>query len=100
MTPLDPAATPTAGPKPSAAGGPAFHLLRLRVQNYRNFRAVDCALGPHVVLFGENAAGKSNLIRALRLVLDPDLPDSERRLDADDFWHGIDPFRGNEVSIS
>jgi putative ATP-dependent endonuclease of OLD family len=52
------------------------------------------------VLFGENAAGKSNLLRALRLVLDPDLPDSERRLEAEDFWSGGTAYGGTEVVIS
>jgi len=41
------------------------------------------------VILGENQIGKTNLIYALRLVLDPSLPDSARQLRADDFWDGI-----------
>lgn len=38
---------------------------------------------------GENKVGKSNLIHALRLVLDPTLPDSARQLKMEDFWDGL-----------
>ncbi len=77
-----------------------MRLLRLRIQNYRNFKHVDCGLGSHVVLLGENGVGKSNLLRGLRLLLDPDLPDSERYLDEDDFWAGGPQFGGSEIVIS
>lgn len=79
---------------------PRFSFARIQIRNFRNFREADCKLGPHLVIFGENAAGKSNFLRALRLVLDPDLPDSERRLDAADFWSGGPAFGGTEVIIS
>lgn len=85
---------------PASPKAPRFSFARIQIKNYRNFREVDCKLGPHVVLFGENAAGKSNLLRALRLVLDPDLPDSERRLETEDFWSGGTAFAGTEVVIS
>ena len=85
---------------PASPKAPRFSFARIQIKNYRNFREVDCKLGPHIVLFGENAAGKSNLLRALRLVLDPDLPDSERRLEAEDFWSGGTAFGGTEVAIS
>jgi putative ATP-dependent endonuclease of OLD family len=52
------------------------------------------------VLLGENGAGKSNFLHAIRLVLDPSLPDSERKLDADDFWNGAPPFAGADVVVS
>ncbi|HVY31273.1 MAG TPA: AAA family ATPase [Polyangiaceae bacterium] len=85
---------------PASPTAPRFSFARIQIKNYRNFREVDCKLGSHVVLFGENAAGKSNLLRALRLVLDPDLPDSERRLETEDFWSGGTAFAGTEVVIS
>jgi putative ATP-dependent endonuclease of the OLD family len=40
------------------------------------------------VIVGENGVGKSNLLHALRLVLDPDLPDLRRRLQPDDVHDG------------
>jgi putative ATP-dependent endonuclease of OLD family len=40
-------------------------------------------------VLGENKVGKTNLLFALRLILDPSLPDSARRLWLDDFWDGL-----------
>jgi putative ATP-dependent endonuclease of OLD family len=40
-------------------------------------------------VLGENKVGKTNLLFALRLILDPTLPDSMRRLRLDDFWDGL-----------
>ncbi len=77
-----------------------MHLLRVKIQNFRNFHDIECRFGRHVVLLGENGAGKSNLLHALRLVLDPDLPDSARSLEAEDFWSGTTPFAGTEIIIT
>lgn len=77
-----------------------MRLLRLQIDNFRNFKHVDCRLGCQVVLLGENGVGKSNLLHALRLVLDADLPESERYLQAEDFWAGATPFAGTEIVVS
>ena len=66
-----------------------MRISRLQLQNFRNFRDLDIALGEHVVIVGENGVGKSNLIQALRLVLDPALPDTHRALREEDFWDGL-----------
>jgi putative ATP-dependent endonuclease of OLD family len=50
---------------------------------------MDVKLGEHAVVLGENKVGKTNLLFALRLILDPSLPDSARRLRLDDFWDGL-----------
>lgn len=63
----------------------ALHISRLHIKNFRNF--ANCEIDPFpapAVIVGENGVGKSNLLHALRLVLDPDLPDSARRLRAED----------------
>jgi putative ATP-dependent endonuclease of OLD family len=53
------------------------------------------------VVVGENGAGKPNLLHALRLVLDPSLPDTARQLGAEDFWDGFDaPFGGEEITVA
>lgn len=84
----------------------ALHISRLRIVNFRNF--ADCEIAPFpspAVIVGENGVGKSNLLHALRLVLDPDLPDSARRLRAEDIHDGArGPFGaglggGAEVSV-
>ena len=60
----------------------------LQVRNFRNL-ANDLRLLPGTVLVGENRTGKSNLIHALRLVLDPTLSGVDRQLSRDDFWDGL-----------
>lgn len=63
----------------------ALHISRLRISNFRNF--AECEIDPFpapAVIVGENGVGKSNMLHALRLVLDPDLPDSARRLRNED----------------
>ncbi|WP_433496837.1 ATP-dependent nuclease [Sphaerimonospora sp. CA-214678] len=65
--------------------GGYMHIRRVHISNFRNFR--DLTIDPfprNAVLVGENGIGKSNLIHALRLVLDPDLPDSARLLRIED----------------
>ena len=75
-----------------------MHICHIRVTNLRNFRYLDVALGPKLVVVGENNVGKSNLLFALRLILDPTLPDSARYLREDDFWDGLaDPVKAHEV---
>jgi putative ATP-dependent endonuclease of OLD family len=65
-------------------------LSKLSIRNLRNFAAIDIPLSGSVVLLGENRVGKSNLLFAIRLVLDPALPDSARQLKLSDFWDGCD----------
>jgi len=67
-----------------------MRISRVRIENFRNFRLLDVKLGEHAVVVGENKVGKSNFLHALRLVLDPTLPDSARQLRTEDFWDGIE----------
>ena len=57
-----------------------MRISRIQISNFRNFASVDFSVGHHSVIVGENKIGKSNLVYALRLVLDPSLPDSARKL--------------------
>jgi len=66
-----------------------MRIIRIQINNFRNFECVDVAVGQNLVIMGENKVGKSNFIHALRLVLDPTLPDSARQLRIEDFWDGI-----------
>jgi putative ATP-dependent endonuclease of OLD family len=72
-----------------------MRITRITITNFRNFEALDVRLADHSVIVGANAVGKSNLLYALRLVLDPSLPDTARHLRTEDFWDGIPrPIRG------
>jgi putative ATP-dependent endonuclease of OLD family len=66
-----------------------MYLSRIRIENFRNFRDLDVALGGNAVIVGENRVGKSNLLFAMRLIFDPSLPDSGRQLGLADFWDGL-----------
>lgn len=68
------------------------------IKNFRNFKKCEVNLGQNIVLIGENKAGKSNFITALRLVLDPL---QNRQLEADDFWGGSGyPFDGRSIQVT
>lgn len=64
-------------------------ISKILIRNFRNFRHLEVALDDHAVFVGPNDIGKSNLLHALRLVLDPALPDTARQLRSDDFWDGL-----------
>lgn len=79
-----------------------MRISRIYIKNFRNFAKLDVGLGEHAVVVGENKIGKSNLLFALRLVLDPSLPDSTRKLREEDFWDGLErPFGPDQcITIS
>ena len=79
-----------------------MRFSRLKITNFRNFHKFDVTLGPDLVVVGENGVGKSNLIDALRLLVDPTFPDSARQLKEEDFWDGLErPLRSKDkITIS
>ena len=60
-------------------------LRRVRIRAYRSAADVELRLGPVVALVGEARAGKSNLLRAVRALLDPTAP-----VDPEDVRHDQD----------
>ncbi|WP_293001573.1 AAA family ATPase [Mycobacterium sp.] len=66
-----------------------MRITRLRILNFRNLADIDLKLIPGTVVVGENRAGKSNLIDAMRLVLDPHLSYADQQLSREDFWDGL-----------
>lgn len=76
-----------------------MYLANLIIQNFRNFQIINIPLNGNIVLLGENRVGKSNLIFAIRLVLDPTLPDVARQLKISDFWDGCDLTQDPEIVI-
>lgn len=81
-----------------------MRLSRITVKNFRNLVNVDVPLSRHTVIVGENRSGKSNLLHAMRLVLDNTLSADQRRLRPEDFWDGIkseDPTSsGQKIEVS
>jgi putative ATP-dependent endonuclease of the OLD family len=76
------------------------HISKVEITNFRNFAKLTLPLQPTSVLLGANRVGKSNFLRALRLVLDPSLSDSQRILQAEDFSDHLEsPFSGNVVEV-
>lgn len=76
-----------------------MRLSRIRIKNFRNFKILNVKLGKHAVILGENKVSKTNLLFALRLFLDPPLPDSARQLRLDDFWDGLERPLGEDDII-
>jgi putative ATP-dependent endonuclease of the OLD family len=66
-----------------------MYISRIEIDNFRNFHELRLDLYGDTVIVGENKIGKTNLIYALRLVLDPRLPETERQLRIEDFWDGL-----------
>ncbi|MEU3212522.1 AAA family ATPase [Nocardiopsis alba] len=66
-----------------------LHISRIEIRNFRNFQHLVIDDFPaHAVIVGENGVGKSNLLEAIRLVLDPSLSDARRMLREEDIWEG------------
>lgn len=73
------------------------YICKVHIENFRNFRCADFYLNEKQVIIGENAVGKSNLLYALQLILDPTLSDKDRLLEESDFWEGLDdPMKNGE----
>lgn len=79
-----------------------MRLSYVQIENFRNFKHCGVTLGQNIILIGENKAGKSNFIEALRLVLDPSLSDTDRQLSSQDFWDGDgeEPFDGRSIKVT
>ncbi|MGV2456481.1 UNVERIFIED_CONTAM: AAA family ATPase [Acinetobacter seifertii] len=76
-----------------------MRLKNLIINNFRNFESVDIPLSSNIVLLGENRVGKSNLLFAMRLVIDQTLSDSARQLKISDFWDSCDLSKKPKIEI-
>src|SRR5262245_30829741 len=75
-------------------------ISRIQIKNFRNFLSFDTSLAPSSVIVGENKIGKSNMVHAVRLVLDPSLADSSRMLRLEDFHEGLEKRIGEIIEVS
>lgn len=78
-----------------------MHISRLQLVNYRNFARANVPFKKGInTIIGENGSGKTNLFRAMRLLLDDDMLRMAHRLDVGDFHRGLDDWRGHWIIIS
>lgn len=78
-----------------------LHISRIEIHNFRNFRHLVIEDFPaHAVIVGENGVGKSNLLEAIRLVLDPTLSETQRLLRDEDIWEGNTAGLAEPVEVS
>lgn len=78
-----------------------MHISKLTLVNYRNFQNASLAFQRGVnTIIGENGAGKSNILRAIRLLLDDNMVRSAYRLEEADFSRALDLWKGHWIIIS
>jgi putative ATP-dependent endonuclease of OLD family len=78
-----------------------MHISRVTLRNYRNFRNSNFVLKEGVnTIVGENGSGKTNVFRAIRLLLDDNLRRSAMRLEDTDFFRGLQDWRGHWIVVS
>lgn len=78
-----------------------MHISKLTMVNYRNFANTTLAFNSGVnTVIGENGSGKTNLFRAIRLLLDDSMFRSAFRLEESDFHRGLGDWRGHWIIIS
>jgi len=78
-----------------------MHISKISLVNYRNFANAKLIFNKGInTIIGENGSGKTNLFRAIRLLLDDNLLRSAHRLDEKDFHRGLDHWQGHWIIIS
>ncbi|TOR15500.1 hypothetical protein CGG82_12615, partial [Vibrio parahaemolyticus] len=76
-----------------------MYISSLSIVNYKNFKSVTFSFVKDSVntIIGENAAGKTNVFQAMRLVLDESLPSNAKQLQSEDFHRGLRQPFGNWI---
>lgn len=78
-----------------------MHITELRIRNFRNFLKAKFKFLPGVnTLVGENGSGKTNVLHALRLLLDESLARNALFLRESDFCRQLDDWRGQWIVVS
>ena len=78
-----------------------MHISRVQLVNYRNFANATFQFNAGInTVIGENGSGKTNLFRAIRLMLDDDMLRWAHKLDDGDFHRGLGDWRGHWIIIS
>ena len=78
-----------------------MYISKLSLINYRNFLNAKLLFEQGInTLIGENGTGKTNIFRAIRLLLDNELPRAATRLSENDFCRQLGNWRGHWIVIS
>lgn len=78
-----------------------MHISKLSLINYRNFANTKLLFQKGInTIIGENGSGKTNVFRAIRLLLDDNMIRSAYRLDTTDFHRGLAKWQGHWIIIS
>lgn len=78
-----------------------MHISKLSLVNYRNFLNTKLLFSKGInTLIGENGSGKTNLFKAIRLLLDNSMARSSIRLNEGDFCRKLGDWRGHWIIIS
>lgn len=78
-----------------------MHISKLNLVNYRNFQNATVWFKKGInTIIGENGSGKSNLFRAIRLLLDENMVKAAFHLNEEDFHRGIGSWKGHWIIIS
>ncbi|MDR0681600.1 MAG: AAA family ATPase [Dysgonamonadaceae bacterium] len=76
-----------------------MYISNLSIRNYRNFRNVSLSFQKGVnTIIGENGSGKTNILQALRLLIDESLPRSVRFYESD-FNRTLNSWKGHWIII-
>lgn len=78
-----------------------MHISKLTIVNYRNFANTTLVFKKGInTIIGENGSGKTNLFRAIRLLLDDNMVRAAYKLDETDFHRGLKQWQGHWIIIS
>lgn len=78
-----------------------MHITELRIRNFRNFLKAKFTFREGVnTLIGENGSGKTNVLHAIRLLVDESLERNATSLRESDFCRDLGPWRGQWIVIS
>ena len=78
-----------------------MYISKVSLVNYRNFENAFFLFNKGInTIIGENASGKTNLFRAIRLILDDSLLSSAYKLNENDFNRNLKSWKGKWIIIS
>lgn len=78
-----------------------MYISKVSLVNYRNFENAIFLFNKGInTIIGENASGKTNLFRAIRLILDDGLLSSAYKLNENDFNRNLKNWKGRWIIIS